>query len=93
MSLNGSQLHLPNALHFNHGTCHFSEHFGGIYSITPRCLTGEGHVASVQVRFTFGLRLDFSPEVFAELIRQGPAALAKMPYLPDVHDAVGEEML
>lgn len=31
------------------------------------------------------------PEQPTELVRQAPAALAKLPYLPDVHDAVGGE--
>lgn len=74
----------PNSIHFHHGTTNFSEHFGGICSVDPVSLTGGGHHPHIEVRCQYGLRLDFDPDMFAELLRQGPAALAKFPVDPDL---------
>lgn len=76
-------------MRFNHGTTHFSDHFGPLHSVTPINLPGEGHVPHIELRFMYGARLDLIPETFAQILRAGPAALAKLPLIPDVHEAVG----
>lgn len=81
----------PNMLHYHHLTTNFSEQFGGLYSVTPVNLTGEGHRAHIELRFRFGARFDLMPEDFAALLQQGPAAMAKLPLIPDVHDAILDE--
>lgn len=80
--------HLPNHIHYGHGPTHFADDFGELYSITPVNLVGEGHVAHLEIRSRYGLRLDVSAEWLTALVRQAPAALAKLPLIPDVHDAV-----
>ena len=82
--------HLPNHLRCQHGSTHFNDDFGAFHSVTPICLVGEGHVAHLEIRSCYGLRLDVSAEWLTELVRRAPEALAKMPFIPDVHDAVVE---
>lgn len=90
MSLNGQHPdHLPNHVRYQHGTTHFSDHFGALHSVTPVNLIGEGHVAHLEIRSCYGLRLDVSAEWLTALCRVAPAALAKMPFIPEIHDAVG----
>jgi len=95
-SLNGQQpsaedVDRPNHVRFHHSTTHFSETFGGLYSVDAICLDGEGHTPHVEVRWRFGLRLDFDPEDLLDLYNEIPRALAKLKVpLGDVlHDAVG----
>ena len=78
----------PNSLVFNHDQL-FKAHFGAVHSVTPICLPGDGHRPYVDVHFIGGLRLELSPSAMAEICRRGVEALAKLPYLPDIHDAVG----
>lgn len=80
----------PNSVHLN-GDTSFHHHFGAIHSVTPICL-GAGHVAHVDMRFVGGIKIEFSPDTLAEMCRRGVEALARLPYIPDVHDAVGEEL-
>jgi hypothetical protein len=90
MTLNGQPGHLPNHLRYNSGSTHFSDECGDFHSVTAINLLGEGHVAHLEIRSCYGLRLDVSAKWLAELIRKAPEALAKMPMLPDIHDAAGE---
>lgn len=78
----------PNSVHL-HGDTTFGHHFGGIYSVTPICLPGVGHVPHVDVRFLFGLLLQLSPGTAMDLARELERAVAKLPVVPDVHDAIG----
>jgi hypothetical protein len=87
VNLNGQRP--SNHLRFQRESVHFSGDFGDLHSITPRNLVGEGHSTYLEIRTCYGLRLDVTPEWLAALVRQAPAALAKLPYLPEVHDAVG----
>lgn len=79
----------PNHVHYHDGSTHFGDTFGGLHSVTPVSLTGNGHNAHIEVRTLFGLRLDLTPGFFAALLRDGPAALAKLPMVPACDDAVG----
>lgn len=92
LPLNGQpfeQPHRPNSIHFGHGTTNFSEHFGVLYSVSPHNLTGDDHDPTIQVRFCYGLRLDFAPGAFRDMLREGERALAQLPFIPDdIHDAV-----
>jgi hypothetical protein len=84
----------PNHIRFQHGSTHFAETFGGLYSITPICLTGDGHTPHLEIRTQFGLRMDVTPSFFAALLRDGRKALDKLPLAlraDDIHDAVGGE--
>lgn len=82
--------HLPHHLRYQHGSTHFSDDFGAFHSVTPINLIGEGHTAHLEIRSCYGLRLDVSAQWLTELVRQAPAALAKMPFIPEqIHDAVG----
>jgi hypothetical protein len=89
MNLSGH--HLPNHVRYHHDTTHFSEEFGEFHSVTPVNLIGADHDPHLEIRSLYGLRLDVTAKWLTELVRQAPAALAKLPYLPDVHDAVGGE--
>lgn len=92
MSVNGHHPDRPsNHLRFHHGSTNFADVFGDFHSVTPVNLVGEGHVPHLEIRTTHGLRLDVTVKWLTELVRDAPAALAKMPYLPDIHDAVGVE--
>jgi len=84
-------LHPPNHLRYQREAVHFSGDFGDLHSITPRNLVGEGHTAYLEIRTCHGLRLDVTPQWLIDLVRQAPEALAKMPFIPEVHDAVGVE--
>lgn len=77
----------PNHFHLC-GETVFGTAFGGLHSITPRNIQGNGHDPYIHVRFTYGASLDFTPETFADLIRSGPEVLAQMPFIPEIHDAV-----
>lgn len=77
----------PNSVHLT-GDTHFAHHFGDVASVTPICLPGNGHTPHVDVRFSGSVRLEFSPETLAELCRRGVEALAMLPFIPDVHDAI-----
>jgi hypothetical protein len=92
-SMNGNGPLLPqNHLRFGRGATHFATDFGDLYSITPVSLIGNGHHPHIEVRFQHGLRIDVQPDVLADLYRQIPAALAKLPFAIDgIHDAVGEQ--
>jgi len=92
MNINSHPDHLPNHLRYNNGTTHFADDFGELHSITPICLTGAQHHPHLEIRSMYGLRLDVSAEWLTALVREAPAALAKMPLTPDIHDAVGEEL-
>jgi hypothetical protein len=89
--LNGQDCHLANRLRFGRGSTHFSTDFGELYSVTPVNLIGEGHSPHLEIRSSYGLRLDVSAKWLAELVRRAPEALAKLPVIPDMHDAVGGE--
>ncbi|CAA0129274.1 Uncharacterised protein [Mycolicibacterium vanbaalenii] len=62
-------------------------HFGPVQSVTPICIEGQGHRPHVDVRFAGGLRLELDQAAVVELARRFPEALARLPFLPDVHDA------
>lgn len=81
-------LHLPNSFHFDHYT-RSSGPFGSLFSVTPHNLTGVGHNPQIHVKFCYGLKLHFAPDVFADLLLAGQVALAALPYLPEIHDAIG----
>jgi hypothetical protein len=79
----------PNSIHLQ-GDTSFHHHFGAVHSVTPVCL-GMGHTAHVDVRFVGGVKMEFSPDAVAELARRFPEALASLPFIPELHDAVGGE--
>lgn len=81
----------PNRIHVCHQETVFGLTFGGVHSVTPIHFPGPGHVAHIEARFVGGVRLDLTPEVLTEFIREGQTALAKLCNMPDIHDAVGEE--
>jgi hypothetical protein len=72
------------------GDTTFGTRFGAVHSVTPIALAGLGHDAHLHVQFRYGLSMDLTPTDAAELSRRIPEALAKMPLLPDIHDAAGE---
>jgi hypothetical protein len=88
MTLNGHPDHLPNHLRYQHGTTRFSDDFGALHSVTPVSLIGPGHTPHLEIRSCYGLRLDVSAAWLSELVRLAPEALAKLPFIPDVHDAI-----
>jgi hypothetical protein len=79
----------PNRIHFAKDELTFGESFGPVRSVTPIHFAGNGHQPHIECRFTGGLRLTFTPQSFIELLREGQQALAKLPYPPEVPDAVG----
>lgn len=98
MTLNtNTQLDLrPNHLHYAHTEYvdgHGYEHtesfpFGEVYSVDLVCPPGLGHAAHIKTRFTHGLLLRVSPKSARELVRRYQEELAKLAYMPEVHDAV-----
>lgn len=91
MILNGQHPeHLPNHLRYQHGSTHFADDFGAFHSVTPVNLVGPEHEPHLEIRSCYGLRLDVSAEWLTALCLLAPAALAKLPIIPDVHDAVME---
>lgn len=69
---------LPNRLHLCSGETTIGASFGGLYSITPIDFPANGHTPHVDVRFVGGARFTLTPATFAELLWDGPAALAKL---------------
>jgi hypothetical protein len=61
--------------------------FGGVHSMTPLNLPGEGHRPMVSIRFRGGVVVDFDPVTATELARRLPAVLAFLPTIPDVSGA------
>lgn len=99
MTTNGQDSSRKNHLHYRHteytpGHSYeqkFDTQFGGLCRVTPISIPGLGHDPHIECRFRYGLRLDLSPEEVVELLRQLPEALAKLPYLPELNDAVAED--
>lgn len=81
----------PNHIRFHRGETSFGESFGAVANVTPIHFAGLGHTPHLQVRMVGGLMLDFTPEAFQELLREGQAALSQLPAFPDIRDHVGEE--
>jgi hypothetical protein len=79
----------PNHLHMC-GERSFGAPFGAVHSVTPIALPGLGHDPHLHIQFLFGLTMDLTPGDAAELSRRIPEALARLPFLPDVHESVGE---
>ena len=83
---------LANHVHFGHDGVVFGASFGDFHSVTSVNIPGNGHHPHIEVRSKFGLRLDLSPEFAVALIRELPAAIAKVS-LPrnvrHIRDAVG----
>jgi hypothetical protein len=88
MSTNQHPDHLPNHLRYQNGATHFSDDFGELHSVTPVNLIGPEHVAHIEIRSCYGLRLDVSAAWLTELVRKAPEALAKMGFIPPLHDAI-----
>lgn len=80
----------PNRVHLC-GSVTFGAPFGAVASVTPIYFPGAGHVPHVEARFVGGVRMSLTPDTLTELLEKGGAALAKLPYIPDVHDAIGLE--
>jgi hypothetical protein len=78
----------PNSVHYQ-GDTHFDAHFGAVYDVRAICLPGRGHRPHVDIRFTGGLRVALSPEAMAEVCRRGQEELEKLPFIPEIHDAIG----
>lgn len=83
---------LPNRMHLC-GAVTFGADFGAVHSVTAICFPGNGHSPHVESRFVGGARLSLTPATAADLVRELTTALAKLPFIPDVHDACGEELL
>jgi hypothetical protein len=79
----------PNHVHMC-GERTFGAPFGAVYSVTPIAIPGIGHDPHLHITFRFGLSMDLTPGDAAELSRRIPEALARLPFIPDVHDAVGD---
>ena len=79
----------PNHVRLHSGETSFGESFGSVKHVTPIHFAGPGHSPHLEVRFMGGLRLDLTPQTFVELLREGQAALAKLPHWPDCADSVG----
>jgi hypothetical protein len=77
----------PNHIHMC-GERTFGAPFGSVHSVIPISLSGIGHDPHVLVRFRHGLSIDLTPSDAAELCRRLPEALAMLPCLPPLHDAV-----
>lgn len=75
----------PNFLVRNHdGMTTF--HFGKLHSITPNSLCKTPHI---EVHFVGGVRVELTPETAAELARDIPGVLARLPFIPELWDAAG----
>jgi hypothetical protein len=77
----------PNHVHMC-GERTFGAPFGAVYSVTPIAIPGLGHDPHLHIAFRFGLSMDITPADAAELSRRIPEALARLPFLPPIHDAV-----
>lgn len=80
----------PN--HFRHNGDKSGSHaqFGTICSVTPICIPGLGHKPHVNIHFRGGVSMDFDTASAIELARRLPEAIAKLPVLPVIHDAVAD---
>lgn len=82
----------PNHLHISQGEFNAGVSFGPLAHVTPIHFAGNGHTPHIEARFVGGLRLSFTPATLIDLLREGQAAMAKLPSVPVLHDAVaGEE--
>jgi hypothetical protein len=79
----------PNHLKMQSGETMFGTSFGPISHVAPIHFPGNGHTPHLECRFVGGLRIDMTPQSFIELLREGQAALAKLPYPPCIQDSVG----
>jgi len=78
----------PNHLRHHNADSGGYARFGPICSVTPICIPGVGHTPHVSVRFRGGVSMDFDTASAIELARRLPEAIAKLPVLPVIHDAV-----
>lgn len=79
----------PNHLKLQRGEIVAGVDFGEVCSVNPIHFAGPGHHPKIEARFSGGLRLDFCPHTFIELLRAGQEALAKLPHWPDISGSVG----